>query len=943
MKKSLALVLALMMILSMFTMGITVSAADMPAGAIAINSVDGLKAMEAGKYYYLTADITLGTPAVLEEIDGSTTHDDGNGVQVQNDALEPAEEADLITIPAGVTLDGNGFTIYNGNYITNPGWYASNNKYTHSLAWTHEMFALQAGETITLKNLKLGSKDLPIYLHASTGETITGYSVNDIPGMFSDVEGANVVWNNVTFTVERYGRGLASQNIGPVITFPKGAHTLTNCEMNVSVMSAGSQYGGWFYSAANTASFNFTNCTNKGFQIYMGYNVDDEGVRGEDTYDGGLYWGSVGAGFIHTTKAPVTMTNCINNLEIGATYGGTGYKFAGFIGEIIADLNMQACVNNGNFTLNKITIGGGLVGRWNGGANTYRIINSINNGDIKRSSSEGMTSNHGFGGITGHSGSNGTYEIIGCTNYGDIQGVGNVGGIVGFLEGAATVYTVKDCVNYGDITSVGNVEAGGIVGQGRMNLDIINCKNFGSVNAKANNGGILGAGWTADTIKNITNCINYGAIGSTSTTHAGGIVGITKTHKMTYNLTNCINYGKIVTNQYSGGMVAEINTSTTLNITGCQNYGEIAGVHAVAGFIGHTANGAEIIVTIKNSLNAGNVHQSNAGGEGIGGFFGRIAGTKPTLTLDGCVNTGTITGSTKASNTYGFFGDTFGQFIGLYTASANAYNYAGTDVADAGIVGGFHNWSAEGAKKATLTNCRALGAAVLADGAKSLKGWITASRAEDGTVTKLPDATKDYYYDSNVVLTAPANNGYYGVNVEINSTSTILGPDHVMNTPALLLNSLNSMFGQKFIAGNTELGEHSYVAATPMLRGYQMSLDGSSIRFIASINTSNYENVGFVYSIKANGNAVATDVTASANTIWTALNVAGADETLTTVSAADLGAKYMTGLTFNNIPAVGVYEFTVTPVATDTNGTTVYTGTSYVITVTHGAVTSVTK
>lgn len=950
MKKSLALVLALMMILSMFTMGISVSAADMPAGATAINSVEGLASMEAGKYYYLTADITLGSPATLDEqVDIGT----------QADAIEPAEEADLITIPAGVTLDGNGYTIYYGNYITNPGWYASNNKFTHSLDWTHEMFAFAAGDTITLKNLKIGSAAQPVYLStgaapatkASDNSSVIYDGSNDGFGMFRDDIGVNVEWDNVNFYVERYGRGLGSYNFGAVLFSAYGNHNFNNCGMNVSVMSAGSQYGLWISNKvtanAKAGALTFTNCINKGFSIDAGYDeiLDEEtgAVIGQSpiTWNGEC-WGSVGNGFIYFSRNNTTMTNCINNLKIGATYGGTGYHFSGFIGSVEnGSATLTACVNNGDFSLNKISIGGGIIGRTQSGACTDFVIkNCINNGNIKRSSSEGVTSNHGFGGITGHTGSTTTYEVSGCTNYGNIQGVGNIGGVVGFFEGTASLYTIKNNVNYGDITSVGNVEAGGIVGQARMNADITNCKNFGNINAAENNGGILGAGWTADTVKNITNCVNYGTIGSTSVTHAGGIVGIAKTHKMTYNLTNCVNYGKIITKQYSAGIFAEVSVDTTLNITNCQNYGEIAGVHAVAGFIGQTANGAAVTITIKNSLNAGDVHQSSAAGEGLGGFFGRIAGTKPVIKLEGCVNTGTITGSTKDNSVYGFFGDSCGQFIGLYTVSAGAYNYAGSDVADAGIVGGFHNWNAEGANKPTLTNCRALGETVLSS-SKSLKGWITASRGEGGAVTSL--TSDKYFYDSNVVLTAPANNGYYGVNVEVAASSTIWDANHPANQPAALFPTLKSMFGQDFIAGNTDLGENAVVTATPMLRGYQMSLDGSSIRFIATINTSNYANVGFVYTITSGGNEIAKDASNTVETIWTSLNVSGKDGSLSTVSAADLGAKYMTGITFNNIPAVGVFEFTVTPVATDANGNTVYTGAAYVITVTHGAVTSVTK
>ena len=88
MKKILAIVLTLAMVLSMFTMGFTVSAAnttkpaDAPGDAIAISTVDGLKAMEAGKYYYLTANITLGSYQVrVNEVDanGLTPKPDEDG------------------------------------------------------------------------------------------------------------------------------------------------------------------------------------------------------------------------------------------------------------------------------------------------------------------------------------------------------------------------------------------------------------------------------------------------------------------------------------------------------------------------------------------------------------------------------------------------------------------------------------------------------------------------------------------------------------------------------------------------------------------------------------------------------------------------------------------------------------------------------------------------
>jgi len=179
MKKILALVLTLAMMLTMLNVGFVASAAEesKPAGAIAISDAAGLASMEAGNYYYLTADITLGSPQY-------NTIDEETGLANPDDIDVPAEEADRITIPAGVTLDGNGYTIYQGFYKVDNGWYdTTNNKFTHSQAWTHEMFLIQAGATVTIKNISFGSQELPVYLSSAVakdagGTLASGYTEN---------------------------------------------------------------------------------------------------------------------------------------------------------------------------------------------------------------------------------------------------------------------------------------------------------------------------------------------------------------------------------------------------------------------------------------------------------------------------------------------------------------------------------------------------------------------------------------------------------------------------------------------------------------------------------------------------------------------------------------------------------------------------------------------
>lgn len=930
MKKILALVLTLAMMLTMLNVGFVASAAETkPEGAIAISTPEGLASMEAGKYYYLTADITLGSPQI------NNTDDFGNAIT--DDVMEMAEEADRITIPAGATLDGNGYTIYQGFYNVDNGWYAENNKYTHSQSWTHEMFVLEAGAQITIKNLKIGDQTLPVYLSnsnaAAGGSTPTGYTVNDGFGIFADTTGADVVWNNVSFTVERYGRGLGSYNFGPVMFSSNGTHAFTDCTMNVSIMSAGSQYGGWFYYTNGATSF--TNCVNNGFEIYVGTETTENPDGGDpivkDLYEGNAFWGSVGGGFIHTAKASTTMIGCVNNVNISATYSGTGYKFGGFIGEQQkGDVYVENCVNYGNFTLNKITIGGGIVGRTSGVTNKFQVLNCINYGNIKRTSSEGMTENHGFGGITGHTNAIEVYEVIGCVNYGYIQGVGNIGGVVGFVEGAAPVKVIENCANYGKITSVGNVEAGGIIGQARTTVNVTNCKNYGDMDAAALNGGIAGQACNSPATLTITNCENYGNIGTTSRTHAAGIIAKTSaSNNATVTLNNCVNYGKITTKQYSGGMMAEAaNVSSTIVMTGCKNFGEIAGVHGVGGFIGHTNNSENINITIEKSLNAGDVHQSSVGGEGIGGFLGRIAGYKTVITIKTSVNTGVITGSTKNSNQYGAFGDCFGQFIGCYTVGLKNHGYTGTDIENAAIVGGFLNWDDAAATKITMTYCFAYGKTVVADGAMSLKGWITATDNGDGTVTDLAQAN---CIASTIPVTEAPNDGLFGVNVAVKSTASVYTEAKLAVSNAIT--QIQNRVGLTMMAGAED--ETALVVATPALRGYQMSTDGADLRVLATVSSKNYEEVGFTYSVTIDETPVLVNQTATCGYVMESINARGEDDAIESKTAAELGGKYISAITFVNVPATGTVVITVAPNAG------AYTGAAYTMTIVDGVVTAV--
>ncbi len=941
MKKILAIVLTLAMVLSMFTMGFTVSAAnttkpaDAPADAIAISDAAGLAAMEAGKYYYLVADITVGTPGSLNE---------DAGVPIQDDWAEPAEEAELITIPAGATLDGNGNTIYYGYYLTNPGMYTSTNKFVNSLSWTHSLFELAAGDQITIKNLKIGSEETPVYMSKSNDVGASGdITKNDIWGVFDDTEGSNVVWENVDIYAERYGRGLGSFNTGVYMFKSLGNHSFTDCTVNTSTLSAGSQVGAWIYQV-QSGSVTMDNCSNEGFVISAGYKdilgEDGETVIGqEEVFLTPAISGSYAGGFFNYVYANVTLKNCTNNVRINASYSGTAGHWSAFVSnQQKGALYMENCVNNAYIYVSGLTIGGSMLGRTGGAsANSgVQIINCVNNGNIHRTSSvEGTTSNHGYGGIAGHTGSDTVYKVIGCVNNGNMTGAtGNVGGIVGFAEGNATK-VLTNCVNNGDIEATAHVEAGGIIGQLRFAGEVSGCKNYGAVNCAKYNGGIIGKTWAVSNVCNVTidNCVNYGEIGNTSTQYAAGILSFADNNATVITISNSANYGKIVSKQYSGGFVAENRNALTISYS--QNFGEVTGVHAVGGFVGQTSNQTTTTATFNNCLNAGYIHQGPAAGEGIGGFFGRVAGTKAVINLTGCVNTGKILGSTKATTAYGAFGDGFGQFIGIYTV--NAANNYGTwdtwyDVEDSEIVGGFADWTAEGVTKPVFTGCYAFGTAVPAEGAKSLKGWITATY--DETTGDLVALTQDTYTLTEIEVTEAPNNGIVGVNVQYTGNVGTL-KNH---TIAQALVETEGKTQILVVEGNTARGEDPIVAATPMLRGYQMSTDGASIRFAATINSSAYENVGFKYTAVVAGVNKGTDVVAYGSHVWEGLNAVGADGTIESVTAASMGAKYISAITFNNIPKTGIVKLTITPIAVADGYT--YSGTTYNVTIINGVVTS---
>ena len=154
---------------------------------------------------------------------------------------------------------------------------------------------------------------------------------------------------------------------------------------------------------------------------------------------------------------------------------------------------------------------------------------------------------------------NGSATIENCTNYCEVSAVVNAGGINGFAAPSAGV-TFTDCKNYGKITGtsatyIDGTGVGGIIGatNGAGKTTIEGCANYGDVTGIRAIGGIAGyfrgADKSAVGLANATykcyNCMNAGTVTATSTEQPdlGGILGIAY---QVSGVHSCYNKGAVV-------------------------------------------------------------------------------------------------------------------------------------------------------------------------------------------------------------------------------------------------------------------------------------------------------------------------------------------------------------------------------------------------------------
>ncbi|MDR0916467.1 MAG: dockerin type I domain-containing protein [Oscillospiraceae bacterium] len=199
----------------------------------------------------------------------------------------------------------------------------------------------------------------------------------------------------------------------------------------------------------------------------------------------------------------------------------------------------------------------------------------------------------------------------------------------------------------------------------------------------------------ADTL--IENCVNEATI--TGTAGSAGIVGYAGAANYTNVLIkNCENKGTINGTTYTAGIVGNLNGSS---VVGTVNRGT---VNATSYETGGIAGRVEGVSSIINSANIADISTTGgiSSGNSLGGIAGYLSGSAEII-IDGCYNTGTISG------TVGVVGGIVGYLNNAAQKITNSYN-TGTvtcastapDAYVGGIVGRYYPTAA--AAQPTIAN-----------------------------------------------------------------------------------------------------------------------------------------------------------------------------------------------------------------------------------------------
>ena len=584
--------------------------------------------------------------------------------------------------------------------------------------------------------------------------TSVGHDVGGLVGHAYDAtigDGTNLVYNRLDVT--------GAYNVGGIVGNMEGS-TVQNAENSGTVLATGYDDGNYTFHTDYTG-----NGYSTGGSKSVAVNVANAGgIAGSATY---VYKQNNGANIkVGSTIKEVTNTGDVSSSK----QNGNDFYDAGNVGGIVGsavDTNITNATNRENEIRGAHNVGG-VAGYFGSsvGDNTdettphYTVTNGINDGgDIMAT---GARNDKGFARET-------IRADYGADNNDGNYIIGNIGGVVGYMDGnnvyitqsanRGTVHTDEPGTNVEEWQKAANV--GGIVGKidrsktddlkdedGKIDVTkaaVSNSYNTGDVRGYTAVGGIAGMMYNGE----IAGSYNLGkirstriAVGNETPLNMGGIVGdTTENSTARAYLYDVYNKGQIgdETYTYKGRHVGGIAGRLSGTIEKAYNAGAIYNGAAVTGGIA----GYLSVGSMTNVFNTGNITVENNDGEDLGTQLGGLVGA---------ANIGR--GSSAITNAYNL------GVIRSFNGTKTQHNVGG-------IVGAVVNYSSgldgESKKNLNINNVYTTG---------DLYSQSDSVGAVYGSIFREVNSAADITI-SNVVYITPTNNAYS--NAELQSATKIDG------------------------------------------------------------------------------------------------------------------------------------------------------------------------
>ena len=618
--------------------------------------------------------------------------------------------------------------------------------------------------------------------------TSVGHDVGGLVGHAYDAtigDGTNLVYNRLDVT--------GAYNVGGIVGNMEGS-TVQNAENSGTVTASGYDKGKYiFHTDYNVAGYSDNGIKTVDVNVA---NVGGIAGKADDTVDK-----------VSEIKNVTNSGNVSSNKQENNDYYDAG-NVGGIVGSAV-DTNITNATNRENEVRGAHNVGGvaGYFGSTKGDSTDkdtphYTVTNGINDGgDI-------MATGARFG-------NDFVRETI-RANFSDANNdgkyiVGNIGGVVGYMDGnnvyitqsanRGTVHTDEPGTNVEEWQKAANV--GGIVGKidrsktddlkdedGKIDVTkaaVSNSYNTGDVRGYTAVGGIAGMMYNGE----IAGSYNLGeirstriAVGNETPLNMGGIVGdTTENSTARAYLYDVYNKGQIgdETYTYKGRHVGGIAGRLSGTIEKAYNAGTIYNGAAVTGGIA----GYLSVGRITNVFNTGNITVENNDGENLGTQLGGLVGA---------ANIGR--GNTSISNAYNL------GVIRSFDGTKTQHNVGG-------IVGAVVNYSSgldgESKKNLNINNVYTTG---------DLYSHSGSVGAVYGSIFREVDSAADITI-SNVVYITPTNEAYINADAYSQRANPI---DGVYGTNNVINEAWNNFITQSNAAGSDLW--RVYNGTTPILNEY---------------------------------------------------------------------------------------------------------------------------